>query len=72
MLPWITYHAQIGVSKIYVLYDGTDRNTHTVGACSLPPIPAVGSQRQRMVFGSCGFSHGKCCTARWILRCAQP
>jgi hypothetical protein len=32
MLPWITYHAQLGVSKIYVLYDGTDRNTHTVGA----------------------------------------
>ncbi|WIA28468.1 hypothetical protein OEZ86_011012 [Tetradesmus obliquus] len=29
MLPWITYHAQLGVSKLYVLYDGNDRNTHT-------------------------------------------
>lgn len=32
MLPWITYHAQLGVSKLYVLYDGNDRNTHTVCA----------------------------------------
>lgn len=31
VLPWITYHAQLGVSRVYMLYDGSDQNTLTVG-----------------------------------------
>lgn len=31
LLPWLTYHALQGVSKIYVMYEGGDKNTLTVG-----------------------------------------
>eukprot|EP00878_Enallax_costatus_P008075 GHUV01008445.1.p1 GENE.GHUV01008445.1~~GHUV01008445.1.p1 ORF type:complete len:900 (+),score=338.15 GHUV01008445.1:421-3120(+) len=29
LLPWLTYHALQGVSKIYVMYEGGDKNTLT-------------------------------------------
>eukprot|EP00879_Flechtneria_rotunda_P005303 GHRR01005589.1.p1 GENE.GHRR01005589.1~~GHRR01005589.1.p1 ORF type:complete len:720 (+),score=275.87 GHRR01005589.1:145-2304(+) len=29
LIPWLTYHAQLGVSKLYVLYEGGDTNTLT-------------------------------------------
>jgi len=30
LVPWLTYHAQLGVSHLYVLYEGGCKNTLTV------------------------------------------
>lgn len=30
LVPWLTYHAQLGVSRLYVLYEGGDANTLSV------------------------------------------
>lgn len=32
LLPWLTYHALQGVSRVYVMYDGADKNTLTVSS----------------------------------------
>jgi hypothetical protein len=32
LLPWLTYHAYLGVSRLYVLYEGNDQRTLQVRA----------------------------------------
>jgi len=27
LIPWLTYHSYLGVSRLYVLYEGTDMRT---------------------------------------------
>jgi hypothetical protein len=39
LIPWLTYHAYLGVSRLYVLYEGNDPRTLQVraedgGCCS--------------------------------------
>lgn len=31
LIPWITYHAYLGVSRLYLLYEGSDWRTLRVG-----------------------------------------
>lgn len=34
LIPWLTYHAYLGVSRLYVLYEGSDEPTLRVSSRS--------------------------------------
>ena len=34
LIPWLTYHAYLGVSRLYVLYEGSDEPTLRVSAAA--------------------------------------
>jgi hypothetical protein len=44
LIPWLTYHAYLGVSKLYVLYEGSDPRTLRVSGAvadtsTCPAVP---------------------------------